>query len=313
MSAPSLQSVSQRTLRDASAQGSRFEDVWRALSADPYRELPQRRVRFRDLPTWLSGRLLHDAERTLRESADLLPPFEKLVHPVGIALRGIWRIHEPTPYGGYFSQGSQGLIIARASDATGEHRPGKLRFMGMAGKIYPTLAADHREPLRTANFFTLENLAGSHTRFFAHASFVTDLLGARPHADALGKAPLGAAAAALFARADRTLNVLRPSVRQLYPIAELGGVPRASSRAPTAMRLLGESSNPYVESADLREELARAIEPDGLRFRIEVASEPSRFVPKRWQTIGEISFTEAVASYDVDHRLHFAHPPYRHE
>jgi hypothetical protein len=308
--AVSTSGVSVARSRVSEYLGSRFADVWRTVEAEPYRELPQKRLGWRDVLRFLPKSLLHDAERTLRDESDLLPTFDKLVHPVGIALRGVWHITEPTSFTGYFAQGSRALIIARASDALGEHRPGRLRFMGLAGKLYPTLDPEHREPLRTANFFTLENLAGSHSPHFAHSKFVNDLMPPVPHLGALMAGPLGVVAGAAFARADRTFDFTQPAIRQLYPIAELS-LTRGKPHAPTFLRLVGDAANPRFDSADLREELANAIHPAGLRFRIEVASEPSRFTPRRYHPIGSILFTEAVASAAVDHRLHFTHPRFR--
>jgi hypothetical protein len=298
-----------RKEREPQGTGSRFAEVWGAVTSDPYVRLPQRRLGWRDLKTLLPTRLLHDGERTLQDRRDLLPEFDKLVHPLGIALRGVWHVTEPTPYAGYFRQGSMGLLIARASDALGEYRPGKLRFLGLAGKLFPTLDEKHPQPVRTANFFLLENLAGSHTRYFAQAKLSNDLLPFVPHAGVVGEGPLGIAAAAAFALAERTLNLTQPAIRQLYPIAELGG--EVGGRAPKFMRLVGDAANSPFDSPDLRVEIAHAIYPSGLRFRIEVADEPSRLVPKRWQAIGSVLFTQAVASRSADHRLHFTHPKYR--
>jgi hypothetical protein len=293
--------------RARALEGSRFADVWGVIARDPYRELPLRRLRWRDVTSSFAKGLLRDGERTLRDEADLLPTFDKLVHPVGIAMRGVWHVTEATPYTGYFRQDSMALMIARASDAVGEYRAGKLRFMGLAGKLWPTL--DEQRTAKTANFFMLENLAGTHTRHYAHAAYENDLLPFRPHPGAVSKGPLGAVAATAFALADRTINFSQPAVRQLYPIAELGH--SGPARAPRFMRLVGDAGNPRVQASDLREELAQAIQLRGLRFRIEIADEKLRFGPRRWQAIGSVLFTEAVASHGADHRLHFTHPKYR--
>ncbi len=300
-------SESHRVVPRKPQEGSRFAEVWEALTSDPYRALPERRLRWRDLAGSFASRLLRDGERTLNDERDLLPAFDKLVHPIGIALRGVWHITEPTPYSGYFRQHSMALIVARASDAVGESRAGKLRFLGLAGKLWPTL--DEQRSAKTANFFTLENLGGSHTRYFAHAKYENDLLQFRPRAGMFGEGPLGMVAAAAFAAADHTFDLTQPAIRQLYPIAELGNA--GPVRAPRFLRLVGDAANPRCDSPDLRLEITRAIAPNGLRFRIEVADERSRLVPHDWQSIGSILFTEAVASHSADHRLHFTHPKYR--
>lgn len=293
-------------------QGSRFGEVWRAVAADPYDALPEKRLGLLDVPKLLGKGIYRAARRTLETREDLLPAFDKLVHCVGICLRGSWSIDASTHYTGLFKTGSKGLIIARASDAMGEWRPGKLRFMGLAGKLYATDDPEHATPLPTANFFTLENLSGSHTRHFVDAVQSTDLLPVRPHAGVVAKAPLGAIAAPAFVLADRALSPTQAMIRQLYPIAELGEWERSDAVSPAVMRLVPSPRSRRVETSDLREELRMVHHPDGLRFDIEVAPHRSYLIPGSFQRIGELHFTESVASYSGDHRLHFAHPPYRH-
>jgi hypothetical protein len=292
-------------------RGSRFADVWRALAADAYDSLPEKRLGLQSLPA-LSRNIYHAAQRTLESPADLLPPFEKLVHPLGICLRGSWSIDVGTSYTGLFRSGSKGLLIARASDAMGETRPGKLRFMGLAGKLYPTTDPEHATPLRTANFFTLEGLAGTHSKHFVDAIFSTDLWPVRPQPGAPLKLPLAAVVGSAFMLADRAVRPRQAMIRQLYPIAELGEWERGDAVAPAVMRLVPSPRNRRVETSDLREELRTEHHPDGLRFEIEVADQRSYVVPRGFLRIGQIHFTESVASYSGDHRLHFAHPPYRH-
>lgn len=292
--------------------GSRFADVWRATRADPYDALPERRLRTSSALTLLRENVYAASRRTLETREDLLPEFDKLVHPVGICLRGRWHITERTPYTGLFATGSEGLLIARASDALGESRAGKLRFMGLAGKLYPTRDPEHEKPLPTANFFVLENLGGSHTRHFVDATFSSDLIPMRLHAGLIAKAAVGAVAAAAFALADRALAPTQPTIRQLYPIAELGEPERTGCRGPVVLRLVGAASNRRIDTPDLREELKMEHHPDGLRFAIEAADRRSYLYPSGFRRIGEVHFSESVASYSGDHRLHFAHPRYRH-
>lgn len=294
--------------------GSRFSEVWRTISADPYDALPDRRVRpVRGALSLLERRLYREARRTLVRTEDVLPEFDKLVHPTGICLRGQWRITVATPYTGLFRSGSEGLIIARVSDALGEQRPGRLRLLGLAGKLYATRDPEHGLPLPTANFFTLENLGGSHTRHVAHATLSTDLIGARPHPGMASTTLIGAVAVPAFALADRALTPTQPMIRQLYPIAELGEPPHARCFSPAVMRLVGASGNRCVDTPDVREELQMHHHPDGIRFAVQVSDQRrSSLTGRGFRTIGELHFDDSVASYSGDHRLHFAHPPYRH-
>ncbi|MDB4973264.1 MAG: hypothetical protein JWN48_1605 [Myxococcaceae bacterium] len=293
-------------------RGSRFADVWRAVAADPYDALPDRRLRLGSVRTLVQKNLYGASRRTLTSREDLLPTFDKLVHPAGICLRGTWSIDETTPYTGLFKSGSRGLIIARASDAMGEYRPGKLRFMGLAGKLYPTSDPEHATPLHTANFFVLENLSGSHTPHFVAARLSNDLLPVTPHAGVLSKVHLGAIAAPAFSLADRAWSPLQPMIRQLYPIAELGETDRDDAVSPVVMHLAALPNSRRVDTPDLRQELDLQYHPDGLRFELQVADHRSYLFSTGFRRIGEIHFTQSVASYSGDHRLHFAHPPYRH-
>lgn len=290
-------------------RGSRFAEVWRAVTADPYDALPHKRLGLHSVPELFARSLYGAARRTLSTRADLLPPFDKLVHPLGICLRGTWRIDEPTPYTGLFKAGSQGLIIARASDAMGEDRPGKLRFMGIAGKLWPTHDPEHQAPLATGNFFTLENLSGSHTRHFLDATLSTDLLPVRPHAGIASKAPVGLVAGPAFVLADRALSPTQAMIRSLSPIAELGEWERDDAVAPVVMRLVPSPASRRVDAADLREELRMEHHAGGIRYDIEVSDHRSWLFARGFTRIGAIHFTESVASYSGDHRLHFAHPP----
>ena len=293
-------------------RGSRFAEVWRAVMADPYDALPDKRLGLGSLRDMVVKGIYRAARRTLTTREDLLSPFDKLVHPAGICLRGSWLIDETTPYTGMFKTGKRGLIIARASDAAGEFRPGKLRFLGLAGKLYDTTDPDHAEPLPTANFFTIENLAGSYTRHFVEATLSSDLLPVAPHAAALLNAAAGALVGPAFSWADRALTPTQPMIRQLYPLAELGESDREDCASPVVMRLAALPNSRRVDTADLRQELDLRYHPDGLSFEIQVADHRSLLLARGFRRIGQVHFTDSVASYSGDHRLHFAHPPYRH-
>jgi hypothetical protein len=293
-------------------RGARFSEVWNTVLADPYDALPHKRLGLANVPELLSKGIYRAARRTLETRADLLPTFDKLVHCLGICLRGRWQIDASTRYTGLFKTGASGLIVARASDALGEYRPGKLRFMGLAGKLFATDDPDHAAPLPTANFFTLENLSGTHTRHFVDATLSTDLLPLWPHPGIVAKWPLGVLAGPAFMLADRALSPTQAMIRQLYPIAELGEWERSDAVAPQVMRLVPSAQSRRVTTSDLREELRMEHHPGGLHYDIEVSDQRSYFVATGFRRIGGIHLTESVASYSGDHRLHFAHPPYRH-
>jgi hypothetical protein len=122
----------------------------------------------------------------------------------------------------------------------------------------------------------------------------------------------------------------QPTVRQLYPIAELdkpGGEP---TRAPQFMRLTIADEQRRVDgdALDFRDEVLEQIHDRGdatpqrkLVFNIDVTDQSRtqgilikrRLFPQGWQCIGRIEFHEAVASYNGDFVLHFPHPPWRQD
>jgi hypothetical protein len=120
----------------------------------------------------------------------------------------------------------------------------------------------------------------------------------------------------------------KPSIRQLYHIAELGKPKGELTRAPTFMRLLVATSQPRIEggSLDFRDEIMAQIYDRGdplpkrtLAFDIEVTDEgETHGLPirewrtfKNWRHIGNITFDAAVVSYNGDFVIHFHHPTWR--
>jgi hypothetical protein len=291
-------------------QGSSFAEVWQQVASDPYATLPQEEVRVdRFFGNWFVDHLLIAAKRTLSSRADLLPYFDKLVHPNGICLAGEWEITEPTPYTGYFAMGSRALFIARASTALTPTKRGQWRSFGFAGKLFPTL--DAWTPVPTANFVTIENLGGTLREHFLDAENTNDIILINPTPEAAWNGPVGLVAARDFAIADGTLDVTRPLIRQLYPISEAGGVPPAQAKTPKWMMITGAEDVPRASLVDFRDELRLENYPGGLRFDILVSSLGTRIGPKIWDRIGTIHVYETVASESCDHRLHFAHAPWR--
>jgi hypothetical protein len=292
-------------------QGSRFSEVWALVKSDPYAVLPEDRVTLASFFEWTENRLLDASIRTLNDRDDVLPPFRKLVHPIGVCMAGTWSISEDSKYTGYFAKGTTGLIIARASTALGETRRGEPRTFGFAGKLYPTDNPNHEPLLPTANFFAIENLAGTYTPHFLDAAQTNDILYIEPRPGALFRGPLGVVALQSFATADETLDLTQPLVRQLYPIAEMGISDPVHAVAPRWIRIVGSQTTPRIDELDYRDELDIKHYPDGIHFDILVADKGTRIGPKEWHYLGEIHIQDTVASDSCDHRLHFSHPHFR--
>lgn len=321
--------------------GSRFPEVVDALFANPYQRvwggpgeppLPVYEVTWRSvmggLASFAARQFQKDSERTLDSGVDLRwgadrKGFPRLVHPNAVCLVGRWQITEPTDYTGYFSAGSTALAIGRYSTCCTEVRRGYTRSLSLVGKLYPTIDPHHALPLRTANFFTQEDIAGARTDYINDAELrnAPDLTVARRGAGAALLLMVGI----IFNRVDK-----EPGVRQLYPIAELGKPAGIPTRAPAFMRLQVAADQPRIGGAglDFRDEVMAQIFDRGdpvprrrLTFDIEITdlgttSGPAARVRRTfegWRRIGSLTFDNAVISYNGDKVIHFSHPTWRED
>ena len=168
------------------------------------------------------------SERALDSGADLRwgpdrKGWRRIVHPNGVCTIGQWRITEDTPYSGYFAKGSVALAVGRYSTCCTETRRGYTRSLSLVGKLFPTTDPNHPTPLRTANFMTQEDIGGEKTDSINAAELrnAPDTTATRR----AGGVPILLTVGLVFGRVDQ-----QPSIRQLYPIAELGkpeGIRRA--------------------------------------------------------------------------------------
>jgi hypothetical protein len=332
----------QFTDEDRAYAGSRFRDVEDALFANPYQQvwgrageppLPDQEVTIRSVFGGLLSlgkppRFEHASERTLDSNADLRwgpdrRGFTRFLHPNAVCLVGRWQITEDTVYSGYFARGSTALVVARYSSGAGGNRRGQIRSMAMVGKLFPTVDPDHATPLRTANFITQEDIGGTRTESINAAE-----LRNAPDVTVFRRGPAGTIlikVAAVFRRVDQ-----QPTIRQLYPIAELGKPSGEATRAPEFMRLLVAPGQPTIagEDLDVRDEVMAHIFDRGdpvpkrtLTFTIDVTDDGTtsgtpfrvRRTFRNWRQIGTLVFDNAVASYNGDAVIHFTHPTWRQD
>jgi hypothetical protein len=319
------------TDEDRAYRGSRFSAVREALVANPYQKVwggagePP-------LPTYevtlgsVLGGLFQAAQRTVDSQADLRwgtdgRGFRRLLHPNGVGLTGLWEITEESGYSGYFRRGSRGLMVGRYSTCCTETRRGHARSLALVGKLFPTTDPSHAEPLRTASLITQQDLGGDHTDFVNDVE-LRNAPDTRSWRRGSGLPTFLATGAALL-RADK-----QPSIRQLYPIAELGKPAGEPTRAPEFLRLLAAPEQPRIagDGLDFRDEILAQIFDRGdpapkrkLVFHIEVTDQgKTRGTPayerrtfENWRPIGKLTFDFAVASRNVDFVLHFNHPTWR--
>jgi len=330
----------QITDEDRAYRGSTFSAVREALYANPYqavwggageRPLPIYEATLGDvlggaLPFGRPYAFRQAAERTLDSHADLRrgpdgKGFRRLLHPNGICLTGRWEITEDSGYSGYFRKGSQALAVGRYSTCCTETRRGHTRSLALVGKLFPTIDPNHTEPLRTASFFTQQDLGGEVTETINDAELrnAPDTRIWRRH----GGAPVLAVEGVVFTAVDK-----EPSIRQLYQVAELAKPKNEPTLTPAYMRLLVAPDQPRIpgDALDFRDEIMAQIYDRGdpaprrtLTFHIEITDEGStRGTPafqrrtfSNWRHIGKLTFAAAVASYNGDFVIHFSHPTWR--
>jgi hypothetical protein len=190
----------------------------------------------------------------------------------------------------------------------------------MVGRLYPTTDPDHAERLPTANFITQEDIGGAHSRTINEAVF-RNAPDTTPSRRGFGAPVL------LVTGIVLELAETQPTLRQVYQIAELGKPAGEPTRAPQYLQLTVDPRQPVIDGKDLdfRDEVMAQIYDRGnptpkrqLVFRIETtdfAVTKGKLKVRRefadWRSIGTMTFTEAVASFNGDRVLHFNHPPWR--
>jgi hypothetical protein len=325
--------VPQMTDEDRSYRGSRFREVVDALWANPYQRvwgrtgeplLPVYDVTF---ATVASPHFHKATERTLDSGADLRwgpdgKGSRRIVHPNGICLIGQWQITTNTEYSGYFAKGRTALVIARYSTCCTETLRGQMRSLSMVGKLFPTTDPEHAAPLHTANFMTQSDIGGDDTEY------INDVELRNAPDTTLSRRGVGGAPALLHIGLTFAVVDAEPSIRQLYPIAELGKPAGEPTRAPEFMRLLVSPDQPRIEGdgLDFRDEIMAQIFDRGdpapkrrLMFHIELTDEGETTGPlieerrtfRNWRRVGTLTFDNAVISYNGDFVIHFNHPTWR--
>ncbi len=322
--------------------GSRFSIVRDAVFANPYQNvwgvegntpLERHEVAYGPLvkgtlPGTGTWQFLDAAKRVLASDSDLRwgadgKGYQRLLHPNGMCLTGLWEITEDTPYSGYFGKGSRGLIIARYSTCCTETRRGHTRSLSMIGRIYPTTDPNHPDPLPTACFITQEDIGGEDTPNINDAK-----LRNAPNTTVSRRgsgAPILLLSGVVFKKAEK-----QPTIRQVYQIAELGKPPAEATRAPEFMQFTVAPGQPIIpgDDIDFRDEIMAHIYDPGdpapkrkLVFDIETSDTGTTSGPEiqerrditNWKKIGTITFDAAVVSFNADHVFHVNHPAWRED
>jgi len=278
------------------------EAVAKELAAYEEGKLPQYKVSSRSFFERIAGKknniLARDAIRTVSKQEDYFDRVKKLLHPNGTCLSGTWEITEASDYTGYFAQGKKGLMVGRASVTLTNTKEGRNRGFGFAGKIFPTM--DANETVKTANFFLIDVLFGTHAKHYLDVSLTSQ---AKTGFDFFNLFTGLIAAKALF-KADHS-----PQLRPLYPISELGLAENETVVTPKWMMIKADESMTRVDEKDFRAELAVGHYANNLKFDIFVSDTTSKSSKlDQWQRLGKITLDQSASSYGCDRRLHFSHP-----
>jgi hypothetical protein len=344
MSAPwnfdleALHGRQETTDEDRAYTGSRYAEVRDALYANPYRggtsgqapgPLPMFRSPIRNAwrGTLHPPRPLQQASaRTIDSRADLRwgadgKGYRRILAPNGICVLGTWEITAENPYTGYFAKGAKGLTIGRISSDGNETLRGQRRSISLGMKIYPTTDPNHPTPLIPAGVIVQEDLGGMRTAYMNDAELrnMPSVHSYRRGIHVL----IMLRAGTFFFRLDKVADV-----RQLHEVAELGKPANVPTRCPEHMLLKMAAGQRRIDGdrLDFRDEVyAHLFNPSddrptgSMEFDIFVSDRGRRrgFPGLRrvtvtdWQRIGTLRFTEAVASYNGDHVIHFHHPGWR--
>jgi hypothetical protein len=234
---------------------------------------------------------------------------------------GTWEITVDNPFSGYFKKGAKGLTIGRFSSDGNETKRGQRRSISLGMKIYPTTDVNHPTPLIPAGVIIQEDLGGMHTAFMNDAELVN-----MPSVHSYRRGIHGLImlrAGTYFLPLDKVADV-----RQNHEVAELGKPANVQTTTPEHMMMKMAAGQRRIEgvSLDFRDEMYAHLfkpgdqEPTGaMDFDLFVSDTGTRrgfpgfrrVTVSNWQRIGTVRFTEAVASYNGDHVIHFHHPGWR--
>jgi hypothetical protein len=283
-------------------KGSTFREVRDLVFSDPYETLPSYTITLGSLYDGFTNALLVASRRALTNEHDIVDHFQRLVHPVGVALTGKWQMTEDSPYSGLFKKGTETLLLARCSVLLYKTLQGQFRGFAFAGKIFPTLDPDER--VKTVDFFTIDVLAGTKANFFTGVELSNDPpLGF--NTDLFRLFWVVNATFAAFIRAN-----WNPIMRPVYRLSEYGVADVKDAKTPRWMMLKGWGGSGQCNTPDFRNELRVENYIDNkLIFDVFTADKKLSNGQRDYKRIGKITLDESVTSDACDHRLKFRHPP----
>jgi len=282
---------------------NQFQSVWDRVTINPLKIYPQETISYSKLFDGAIDLISNNAKRTLKNHFDILEPFDKLAHPNGVCVRGIWEINTSSPYSGYFKNGSKALFIGRASSAMDNTKRGENRAFGMGGKLFPTMDPLEVQSIPSANFFVINDLGGTKAEYYTDVA-LTNEPDVSVTMSVLGSIAYAIKVANAFSDADSNSGI-----RQLYEISQLKEDKTIQIITPKWMKIEALKGQSKIGVNDFRDEFILRNN-ENLVFNISVSSNKIEGI-KKWKKIGTITLDASVVSVTCDHGLHFHHPLWR--
>ena len=325
--------VKQRAYR-----GSIYKELKAAVWETPYTELPTYKL---DKGRINSGEFEKNSARTIDTHFDLMETDQvKIVHPNGVCVTGRWSIsqeNQANRYSGYFSNGSQGLILARFSSEgdlvsipdnekqiSGHISGKKYISYGLVGKLFPTNDPSDTKLYKPAHFVVQTDIGGQTSSDLSEVEMMNapDVTAVRRGLVDGGFIGGGVRILARTGKAFDTVDESN-SIRQTYEVAELGKLVQTPTNTPKYLNLTASPRHrKQLAKGDFRIAIKDYIEKRGeISFDILVANQGRKdtkttliqktIVAEPWVKIGELRFEDAVTSRVCDAQLHFHHPAWR--
>lgn len=307
-----------------SNQPSSYNEVLAAMERAPYDEknlpvIPIQMWKF--IGKQMSFFVGKRSKEILNDTRDVrAEPMEKPIHPMGVGLVGVLRMH-PSSWSGVFA-GGEFPVLARASISQGnpyktlpDGTPQK-RSTALALKIFNT--KDPNQKVKTANPVFQNDLNGKIGNDGKSAlNYLESAQTNQPNLDftKIRKSYefltlLGVAFGSFSTPSDRMAKFpyINPQIRPVHSMAELGVRHPSDVKTPTWIQIKPRLKESPVEHSDFRLEMTETLERDSqIVYDISVSDVRDDAGNIQWVPVGELVFNRAILSEGVDKNILFSH------
>lgn len=305
------------------AESSSYNDVLAIMEKDPYtaETLPTIPLKMwkwfgRHLSFFVGKR----SKEILRDRRDYRERgMEKPIHPMGVGLEGVLRMH-PSGWSGIFA-GGEFPVLARASLSQGnplKTRPDgsfQKRSTALALKVFGT--HDKNARVKTANAVFQNDLNGLLGRDGKPLNYLESDQTNQPNLDFTQMREsyefltlIGVAFGSFSTPRDMTSKFpyVNPQIRPVHSLAEMGVSRPEDVRTPTWIRIQPRLKEAPLAREDFRHEIVDTLNRDQtLEYDIFVSDFRDSRGQIQWIPVGELVFNRAILSKGVDQNLLFPH------